>query len=93
MKAAVLCAALLVAQQISIDVDLVVFNVAVLDSKARPVKGLSKGKHQAFEDGKEQAIQFVPKIFLLPLASLSTTAAACEGNERRWCKPRRSLPS
>jgi Ca-activated chloride channel family protein len=59
MKAAVLCAALLVAQQISIDVDLVVFNVAVLDSKARPVKGLSKGKHQAFEDGKEQAIQFV----------------------------------
>ena len=33
--------------------------VAVLDSKARPVKGLSKGNIRLFEDGKEQAIQFV----------------------------------
>ncbi|HYR83908.1 MAG TPA: VWA domain-containing protein [Terriglobia bacterium] len=59
MKPLVLCAALLMAQHISVDVDLVVLNVTVLDFKARRVGGLSKDNFRVFEDGVEQRIQFV----------------------------------
>jgi hypothetical protein len=59
MIPAVLCAALLMAQHISVDVDLVVLNVTVLDSRAHRVDGLSKANFRIIEDGIEQRIQFV----------------------------------
>src|SRR2546422_426539 len=59
MRPVVLCAALLMAQHISVDVDLVVFNVAVLDSRGHRVEALSKDNFRIFEDGIEQQIQFV----------------------------------
>ena len=45
--------------KLSVDVDLVIFNVTVTDGKGRPVKGLSKGDFHVIESGQEQAIQFV----------------------------------
>lgn len=45
--------------KLSVDVDLVVFNVTVTDSKSRPVKGLSKGNFRIIEAGQDQPIQFV----------------------------------
>jgi len=44
---------------VSVDVDLVVFNATVLDSKGRMVKGLLAKSFHLFEDGKEQEIKFV----------------------------------
>jgi len=44
---------------LSVDVDLVVFNATALDSKGRPVKGLSKDNFRLFEDDREQQIKFV----------------------------------
>lgn len=43
----------------SVDVDLVIFNVTVTDAKGRSVKGLSKGDFRITEAGQEQPIQFV----------------------------------
>jgi VWFA-related protein len=45
--------------KLSVDVDLVIFNVTVTDTKGRPVKGLSKDNFHIIESGQEQAIQFV----------------------------------
>ena len=45
--------------KLSVDVDLVIFNVTVTDAKGRPVKGLSKGDFRIIEAGQEQPIQFV----------------------------------
>jgi VWFA-related protein len=45
--------------KLSVDVDLVVFNVTVTDSKGRSVKGLSKDDFRIIEAGQEQSIQFV----------------------------------
>ena len=45
--------------QLSVDVDLVIFNVTVTDTKGRPVKGLSKDDFRIVESGQEQTIQFV----------------------------------
>jgi Ca-activated chloride channel homolog len=59
MRPVVLCAALLMAQHISVDVDLVVFNVTVLESRGHRVEGLSRDNFRIFEDGIEQRIQFV----------------------------------
>ncbi len=42
---------------ISIDVDLVVFNVTVLNSGGQPYTGLTEGDFKVYEDGKEQAIK------------------------------------
>jgi VWFA-related protein len=44
---------------LSVDVDLVIFNVTVTDSKGRFVKGLSKEDFRLIEAGHEQSIQFV----------------------------------
>jgi VWFA-related protein len=45
--------------KLSVDVDLVIFNATVTDSKGRPVKGLSKNNFRIIEAGQEQPIQFV----------------------------------
>jgi Ca-activated chloride channel homolog len=42
---------------ISVDVDLVVFNVSVLDKDGRPVTGLKDKDFHIYEDGREQAIK------------------------------------
>jgi Ca-activated chloride channel family protein len=45
--------------KLSVDVDLVIFNVTVTDAKGRSVKGLSKDDFRIIEAGQEQPIQFV----------------------------------
>jgi Ca-activated chloride channel family protein len=45
--------------RLSVDVDLVIFNVTVTDSKGHSVKGLSKDDFRIIEAGQEQNIQFV----------------------------------
>ncbi|HLH29853.1 MAG TPA: VWA domain-containing protein [Terriglobia bacterium] len=45
--------------KLSVDVDLVVFNVTVTDSKGHSVTGLSKENFHVIESGQEQAIRFV----------------------------------
>src|SRR5438874_3659957 len=42
---------------ISVDVDLVVFNVTVLDGTRRPVPGLTADSFHIYEDGREQRIR------------------------------------
>lgn len=48
---------LLLQYTLSIDVDLAVFNVTVLDSDHRPVIGLSADNFHIYEDGREQKIR------------------------------------
>jgi Ca-activated chloride channel homolog len=45
--------------KLSVDVDLVIFNVTVTDTKGRPVKGLTKDDFRIMESGQEQTIRFV----------------------------------
>ena len=45
--------------KLSVDVDLVIFDVTVTGAKGRSVKGLSKGDFRIIEAGQEQPIQFV----------------------------------
>src|SRR5579871_2425022 len=45
--------------KVTVDVDLVVFNAMVTDSKGRLVKGLSKDNFRVVEAGRDQEIQFV----------------------------------
>src|SRR5215467_11794240 len=45
--------------KLSVDVDLVIFNVTVTDAKGRSVKGLSKDDFRIVESGQDQTIQFV----------------------------------
>jgi VWFA-related protein len=45
--------------KLSVNVDLVIFNVTVTDAKGRAVKGLSKSDFRIIEGGQEQTIQFV----------------------------------
>ena len=45
--------------KLSVDVDLVIFNVTVTDTKGRSVKGLSKDDFRIVESGQDQTIQFV----------------------------------
>jgi VWFA-related protein len=42
---------------LSVDVDLVVFNVTVLDNDGRPVTGLSQKDFRVYEDGREEKIK------------------------------------
>jgi VWFA-related protein len=42
---------------ISVDVDLVVFNVTVLDDSGHPVTGLTADNFQVYEDGREEKIK------------------------------------
>jgi VWFA-related protein len=42
---------------LSVDVDLVVFNVSVLDKDGRPVTGLAEQDFRVYEDGREQKIK------------------------------------
>jgi|ERR1051326_684043 VWFA-related protein len=53
----VLSAFLLLQYTLSVDVDLAVFNVTVLDSDHRPVTGLSADNFHIYEDGREQKIK------------------------------------
>jgi Ca-activated chloride channel family protein len=53
----VLAAFLLFQFTLSVDVDLVVFNVTVLDRDHHPVTGLSAENFHIYEDGKEQQIR------------------------------------
>jgi len=48
---------LLLQYTLSVDVDLAVFNVTVLDSDHRPVTGLKPGNFHVYEDGREQQIK------------------------------------
>ena len=45
--------------KVTVDVDLVVFNVIVTDSRGRLVKGLSRNNFRVVESGRDQEIQFV----------------------------------
>ena len=45
--------------KLSVDVDLVIFNVTVTDARDRPVKGLSKDDFRLIESGQDQTIRFV----------------------------------
>jgi len=45
--------------KVAVNVDLVIFNVTVIDTKGRLVKGLSKDDFRIVEDGQQQEIQFV----------------------------------
>src|SRR5262245_2409901 len=50
--------ALLVSQfTLSVDVDLAVFNVTVLDKDGRPVTGLTEKDFHVYEDGREEKIK------------------------------------
>ena len=42
---------------ISVDVDLVVFNVAVIDKDGRPITGLTQKDFRVYEDGREEQIK------------------------------------
>jgi Ca-activated chloride channel homolog len=42
---------------ISVDVDLVVFNVAVIDKDGRPITGLTQTDFKVYEDGREEQIK------------------------------------
>src|SRR5438552_646655 len=42
---------------ISVDVDLVIFNVTVLDNDGRPVTGLTASNFRVYEDGREEPIK------------------------------------
>lgn len=53
----VLAVLLLFQFTLSVDVDLVVFNVTVLDKDRRPVTGLTEKDFRILEDGREQAIR------------------------------------
>jgi Ca-activated chloride channel family protein len=68
MKVTLLCFTFLFVQlgseiqrdyKVSVDVDLVIFNVTVTDSKGRLVKGLAKEDFRVLEDTQPQEIQFV----------------------------------
>src|SRR6185436_14802535 len=48
---------LLIQFTISVDVDLVVFNVTVLDGDGRPITGLTQKDFRIYEDGREEAIK------------------------------------
>jgi Ca-activated chloride channel family protein len=48
---------LLLQYTLSVDVDLAVFNVTVLDSNHRPVTGLTLSNFRIYEDGREQQIR------------------------------------
>jgi Ca-activated chloride channel homolog len=53
-----LLTALLLSQfTISVDVDLVVFNVTVLDGDGRPLTGLTQNDFRVYEDGREEKIK------------------------------------
>jgi VWFA-related protein len=52
-----LSAFLLLQYTLSVDVDLAVFNVTVLDSDHRPVTGLTSDNFHIYEDGREQKIK------------------------------------
>jgi hypothetical protein len=45
--------------KLSVDVDLVIFNVTVTDAKGHPVKGLSKSDFRIIEGGQDQDLEFV----------------------------------
>ncbi len=45
--------------KLSVDVDLVIFNVTVTDSKGHPVRELSKDNFRILENDQDQTIQFV----------------------------------
>src|SRR5215472_6904455 len=45
--------------KLSVDVDLVIFNVTVTDPKGHPVRDLSKANFRIIENDQEQNIQFV----------------------------------
>jgi len=53
----VLSVLLLLQYTLSVDVDLAVFNVTVLDSDHRPVTGLTAENFHIYEDGREQKIK------------------------------------
>src|SRR5262249_38312438 len=53
----VLSAFLLLQYTLSVDVDLAVFNVTVLDSNHRPVAGLTADNVHIYEDGREQKVK------------------------------------
>src|SRR5262245_39077598 len=53
-----LAAVLLFQFTVSVDVDLVLFNLTVLDSDGRPVKGLTADDFRVYEDGREEKIKF-----------------------------------
>src|SRR5438874_4998524 len=53
----VLAAFLFLQFTISVDVDLVVFNVTVLGADGRPVPGLTADSFHVFEDGREETIK------------------------------------
>src|SRR5215510_4281908 len=42
---------------LSVDVDLAVFNITVLDSTHRPVTGLTTSNFHVYEDGREEKIK------------------------------------
>ncbi len=48
---------LLLQYTLSVDVDLVVFNVTVLDNDGRPVTGLTANNFRVYEDGREEKIK------------------------------------
>ena len=53
----VLAVFLLLQYTLSVDVDLAMFNVTVLDSDHRPVRGLTAENFHIYEDGREQQIK------------------------------------
>src|SRR6266704_3874692 len=48
---------LLLQYTLSVDVDLAVFNITVLDSAHRPVTGLATANFRVYEDGREEKIK------------------------------------
>jgi len=48
---------LLLQYTLSVDVDLAVFNITVLDSAHRPVTGLATANFHVYEDGREEKIK------------------------------------
>src|SRR5215831_9769704 len=53
----VFAAALFFQFTVSVDVDLVVFNLTVLGSDGRPVTGLTANDFRVYEDGREEKIK------------------------------------
>src|SRR5947199_6685087 len=89
---------LLLQYTLSVDVDLAVFNITVLDSAHRPVTGLATANFHVFEDGREEKIKiFQPEdtpatVGLLIDNSGSMTSKHSEVTNAAWAFIQASHP-
>src|ERR1041384_6186746 len=74
---------LLLQYTLSVDVDLAVFNVTVLDSDHRPVTGLNADNFHIYEDGHEQKIKIFQAEDTPATLGLAIDNSGSMANKRR----------